>query len=335
MTHMNVLVTGGSGFVPGNILRRLALSGHSVVSMDITPPGDTLRRYLGDLTKRITFVQGDICDPGALSKVARNHPIDGIVHAAVITAVNPQIEPQDPTRTIDANVMGTTRVLDLARGLKGLRRFIYVSSSGVYGTTKDQDVTIDEDYPVNLPTLYAITKYASENITRRYGELFGFSTASLRIGAPYGPLDHKTWARNERNVVCDIIDHAINGREIVVTPAGRAFERDWTFIDDTVAGIEAALTAPTLNAAVYNISSGRSQSIERIILAAKSCLPGTRYRVTNDPDEVNINLISGKPRGPLGIRLIEQDAGFRPKVGLDDGVARFIEWWRSYHAAGE
>jgi UDP-glucuronate 4-epimerase len=203
----------------------------------------------------------------------------------------------------------------------------------VYGTTKDQGVTIHEDYPVNLPTLYAITKYTSENLVRRYGEMYGFSAASLRIGAPYGPLDHKTWARNERNVVCDIIDNAINGREIVVTREGLAFERDWTFIDDTVDGIEAALNAKRLTTDVYNISSGVSQSIEEIILAARRCVPGTAYRVTTNTDEVNINLISGKPRGPLGILPIERDAGFKPKVGLDQGIKLFIDWWREYHMA--
>jgi nucleoside-diphosphate-sugar epimerase len=332
---MDILVTGGSGFVPSNILRRLAQSGHTIVSIDVTPPGETLLKYLGDLTKRITFVEGDICNASVVAGLGRDHHIDAIVHAAVITAVNPAIEPQDPTRTIDVNVMGTTRILDLARSLKQLRRFIYISSSGVYGTTKDQNVTINEDYPVNLPTLYAITKYASENIVGRYCELYGFSGASIRIGAPYGPMDHKTWARNERNVVCDIIDHAINDREIVLTAGGLAFERDWTFIDDTVAGIEAALNATRLTSNVYNLSSGRSQSIEAIILAAKKRVPGTRYRITADTSEVNINLISGKPRGPLGIELIRRDAGFEPRVGLDDGVARFIDWWREYHAPDE
>ena len=245
---MNILLTGGSGFVPSNIVRQLARSGNRVVSIDVTPPHRNLKRFLADVSDRVSYVEADICDAGALATIAKDFPIDAIVHAAVITAVNPTIEVQDPTRTVEANVLGTTRMLDLARGIKGLKRFIYVSSSGVYGTTKDQDITINEDYPVNLPTLYAITKYASENITRRYGEMYSFSAASVRIGAPYGPMDRQTWARNERNVVCDIIDHAINGREIVVTPAGLAFSRDWTHVDDTAAGIEAALTAPKLSA---------------------------------------------------------------------------------------
>ena len=332
---MVVLVTGGSGFVPSNIVRQLARSGHDVVSIDVTPPSDTLQRFLGDLTARVRFLQGDICDASFLAEVARDNPIEAIVHAAVITAVNPAIEPRDPTRTVEVNVMGTARVLDLARSLPALDRFIYVSSSGVYGTTKDQDIAIDETYPVNLPTLYAISKYTSEELSRRYGELYGIETASIRIGAPYGPMDHQTWARNERNVVCDIIDHALRGETIVATQAGLDFARDWTFIDDTVRGIEAALFAPQLRYDVYNLSSGVSQSIQEIVDATAAYVPGTTVQVTDDPADVNINLISGKPRGPLSIQRITDDVGFHPSVPLQEGVRMFVEWWREYEISAE
>jgi UDP-glucose 4-epimerase len=327
---MAVLVTGGSGFVPSNIVRQLARSGNDVVSIDVTPPSETLLRYLGDLSPKVRFLQGDICDAAFLAEVGRAHPIEAIVHAAVITAVNPTIEPRDPTRTVEVNVMGTVRVLDLARGLPDLRRFIYVSSSGVYGTTKDQDIAIDETYPVDLPTLYAITKYTSEELTRRYRELYGIETASVRIGAPYGPMDHQTWARNERNVVCDIIDHALRGETIIATQAGLDFARDWTFIDDTTRGIEALLDAPRLSFDVYNLSSGVSQSIQEIIDVTADDVPGTTVQVTDDPAEVNINLISGKPRGPLRIERIADDVGFRPSIPLQQGVNAFISWWRDY-----
>lgn len=327
---MAILVTGGAGFVPSNIVRRFAAAGHAVVSVDVTPPSATLLDYLGDLAGRVRFIQGDICDAPFLAQVAESHSIEHIVHAAVITAVNPAIEPLDPTRTIEVNVFGTTRLLDLARQLPHLRRFLYISSSGVYGTTRDQDIAIEETYPVNLPTLYAITKYTSEELTRRYRELYGLDAASVRIGAPYGPLDHQTWARHERNVVCDIIDHALRNEPIVATQAGLDFARDWTYIDDTARGIEAALFAPQLSYDVYNLSSGVSQSIQEIIDATAEVVPGTRVRVTDDPDEVNINLISGKPRGPLSIERLVADVGFRPEVGLREGVQAFIAWWRRY-----
>jgi len=332
---MSVLVTGGSGFVPSNIVRRFAMSGEKVVSIDVTAPDETLSRYLGEFGDKVSFVEGDIRDADLLARVAHDYSVDRSVHAAVITAVNLEIEPKDPALTVDVNVLGTARILDLARSLPNLRRMIYISSSGVYGTTKDQDIDIDEDYPVDLPTLYAITKYTSEELTRRYHEMYGFEAASVRIGAPYGPMDHQTWARNERNVICDIIDHALRGEEIVVTQAGLDFSRDWTFIEDTARGIEMLLCAPTLNHVLYNLSSGDSRSIQEIIEVTAEYVPGTTYRVTEDFSEVNINLISGKPRGPLAIQRIVEDVGFEPAVDLREGVRAFIDWWRVYHIESE
>jgi len=332
---MSILVTGGTGFVASNIVRRFAMSGEEVVSIDVTPPDDTLQRFLRGTGDKISFVQGDIRDAGLLTQVAREHTVDRIVHAAVITAVNSAIEPQGPAQTINVNVMGTVRILDLARSLPSLRRMIYVSSSGVYGTTKDQDITINEDYPVDLPTLYAISKFAAEQITRRYHEMYGFEAASVRIGAPYGPMDKQTWARSHRSVMRDIIDHALRGEEIVVTQAGLDFARDWTYVEDTAHGIELLLSAPTLNHGLYNLSCGDWRSIQEIIDITTEYIPGTTCRITEDVSEVNINLTGGKPRGPLGIERISKDVGFKPSVDLREGVRAFTDWWRINHIERE
>src|SRR5262249_13991035 len=188
-----------------------------------------------------------------------------------------------------------------------------------------------EEYPVDLPTLYAISKFASEQITRRYRELYGLETASVRIGAPYGPMDHQTWARHERNVICDIIDHALRGEPIVVTQGGLDFARDWTHVFDIARGIESLLLASGLHHDLYNLTCGESRSIQEIIDVAAAYVPGTTYRITDVFSEVNINLISGKPRGPLAIRRIAEEVGFAPSIELGDGVRSFIDWWRSYH----
>jgi nucleoside-diphosphate-sugar epimerase len=148
-------------------------------------------------------------------------------------------------------------------------------------------------------------------------------------------MDHQTWARNECNVVRDIIDHALRGETIVATQAGLDFSRDWTFIDDTVRGIEATLFAPQLRYGVYNLSSGLSQSSQEIIDATAAYVPGTTVRVTDDAAEVNINLIRRKPRGPLSIQRITDDVGFHPSVPLQEGVRMFVEWWREYEISAE
>lgn len=325
---MTTLVTGATGFVASNVVRRLASSGEAVISYDISEPTGALLATLGDLASNVTFAVGDVRDAEALERAARDRGVDRIVHAAVITAADPEFERVQPDRTVEVNVMGTVRLLELARTLPHLRRFIYISSSGVYGTTKDQDIDIDEEYPADLPGIYAISKFASERLTQRYGELFGLDTASVRIGGPYGPMDHLTWARIHHNVVADVIGRALAGETIVATQAGLDFVRDWTYVGETARGIEALLLAPRLRHPLYNLGAGVNRSIRDIIEVTAQYIPGTTYRVTGDPSEVNINLVTAKPRGPMSIRRIREDTGFVPEVTLEEGIRRSIDWWR-------
>jgi nucleoside-diphosphate-sugar epimerase len=123
----------------------------------------------------------------------------------------------------------------------------------------------------------------------------------------------------------------LRGETIVVTQSGLDFARDWTHVFDTARGIAAVLTAPSLKYDTYNLSSGASQSIREIIDVAASYLGRADFRVTDDFETVNINLISGKPRGPLAIERIRQDTGFVPTIDLRDGVRSFIDWWRENH----
>jgi len=328
---MSILVTGGTGFVASHVVRRLAMSGEAVVSVDVTPPDTTLQRFLADCSDRVRFVQGDIRDLSLLTQVARECAVDRIVHAAVITSPDPALEWKGPSQTLDVNVMGTVSILELARCLPGLRRMVYVSSSGVYGTTKDQDISISETYPVDLPTIYAISKYASEEITRRYGEMYGLSTVSVRIGAPYGPMDRKTWARSHASLLRDIVDHALRGEEIVATQADLDLARDWTYVDDTAVGVALLASAPTLNHGLYNLSCGESHRIQEVMDVTAEHVPGASYRVTQNRSEANISQGSGKPRGPLDITRISQDVGFSPTHTLRDGLRAFVDWWRVNH----
>ena len=166
---MATLLTGGTGFVGSNTLKAPVQRGHEVVCLDMVPPNDMVKRYIEPWSSQITFVQGDITSAEDLQQLA-SHNITKIAHAAVFTGILPEIETSQGHSIVEINVMGTTNLLELARELS-VERFVYVSSDSVYGEQPNSDEVLREDSPVYPRSLYAVTKYQSELLTRRYGEL--------------------------------------------------------------------------------------------------------------------------------------------------------------------
>jgi len=150
---MRVLVTGATGFVGGHLVRGLAAAGHLVLGVDLNPPGAPLMQYLGADARAVRFIQADISAPGSLER-AVDASAEAIIHAAVITST-PDVEASQPRRVVEVNVLGTFEVLRYAR-TAGTRRFLYVSSSGVYGENM-RPAVIQESEPLVLEALYTMT----------------------------------------------------------------------------------------------------------------------------------------------------------------------------------
>ena len=165
---MSTLVTGGTGFVGANIVRELARAGHEVVSYDISPADGLARQFVAEWAGQIEFVQGDIRDREAVAALAGQHSIDKVIHAATYTVNQRDLEVERGRDVIGINVEGLANVLELAR-IAGVRRFVYVSSGAAYGLAAGTDQTYSEEMPVAPDSMYGITKYAGELITRRYG----------------------------------------------------------------------------------------------------------------------------------------------------------------------
>jgi UDP-glucose 4-epimerase len=314
---MTTLVTGGTGFVASNIVRALAERGEQVVSFDLSPPSELLRVYIKPWAERITFIQGDLLNQDEMDRVLE-HDIKRIVHAAVFTGLFPNIETGKSKDIIAINVMGTTNVLEVARK-RSVQRFLYVSSGAVYGDDHLDRALTEESAP-RPHTLYAVTKYVSELLTRRYGELHGFPTVSVRLGSPYGPMERVTGHRANQSLLKEWTGNIVRGESIEV--GERFVERVFSYVLDIAGGICAILNAPSLSYDLYNVSTGKPASLERIIAILRDLHPGLQVL-----DKVEAELPPGGRK--LKTQRLIRDVGFRPRYDLHSGLEAYLDWRRA------
>ena len=318
---MATLVTGGTGFVGANIVKDLANNGHDVVSFDINGPDQLLQQFIGEAASKITFIQGDIVDPASIQLLGQGHQIDKIVHAAVYTVNRTALEIERSRDVIAINLEGTANLLELARTQK-VRRFVYVSSGAAYGTALPSDQTLNEETPPAPDNLYGITKFSSEMITRRYGELHGLSTVSVRLSTPYGPMERVTGHRAVMSVFYDWIGRAVRGTTI--SPQDLAGGRDYIYISDIANGIRTVLDATSLPHNLYNITTGIWVTYQQILDAVVELSPETVFEVP--PLRPADSVGEGYSRGPLSGHRLFEDLGWTPKFELKEGLADYFKW---------
>jgi nucleoside-diphosphate-sugar epimerase len=320
---MATLVTGGTGFVASNIVKELARTGHQVVCYDLVAPGPLVEHFVSEHAASITFVQGDILDPAAVGRLASDYTIDRIVHAAVYTVNDPVLETERSKAIVDINFNGTLNLLELARNA-GVDRFLYVSSGSSYGTAGSDDQTLNEATPTVPSNLYSITKYASELITRRYGELYDLSTASVRLSTPYGPMERVTGHRAIMSVPYQWTRQALRGEAVEIHDPNEG--RDFTYVTDIARGIRTILDAPDLPHGLYNLTSGVWITFRQIGAALKELSPSTNV-VEVTPSGPATQTV-GPARGPLSGHRLYQDLGWTPLYDIRSGLEDYLRWRR-------
>ena len=322
---MAYLVTGAAGFIGFHTCRQLLDRGESVVGVDIIndyydPALKEARLRILEQSPGFRFHRLDIAERADMEKIAALHPdITRIVHLAAQAGVRYSlINPYSYTRS---NIEGQMVMLEFARHLKRCDHFVYASSSSVYGSNEKLPFSVDDrvDHPVSL---YAATKKAGELMAHCYSHLYVIPTTGLRFFTVYGP-----WGRPDMAAFL-FVKAILAGKPITVFNNGD-MRRDFTFVDDIVGGILAVAekkpVGPGVPAKVYNIGNHRSEPLTRFISIIEESL-GMKAQIVYEPMQ------AGDVKETYAdIQPLIDDFGFQPKTGIDEGIPRFVKWYREFY----
>jgi UDP-glucuronate 4-epimerase len=324
---LKVIVTGAAGFIGSHVALALLGRGDSVVGLD------NMNAYYDpklkeDRLARLTpsngfqMVRADVSDRAAILALAEQHPdAEAIIHLAAQAGVRHSLT--DPYTYVDSNVMGQVVMFELAKRMGRCRNLVYASSSSVYGRNRSQPFGTDQ--MVQQPaSIYAATKLACEHLAEAYSWSFGIPSVGLRFFTVYGP-----WGRPDMAAYL-FASAIVKGEPIKVFNHGN-MKRDFTYIDDIVAGVVAALDRPPAAAdgqsrhKVYNLGGNRTEKLMDYI-------GHIERELGREAEKIMLPLQTGDvPETSADITESARDLGFDPKTPISEGLPRFIAWYKAYH----
>jgi UDP-glucuronate 4-epimerase len=326
---MSILVTGVAGFIGFHTAKALAERGDRVIGIDnVNNYYDTRLKEarLAELrmVPGVVFAKLDLSDrDGVLALVAANKDLAGIIHLAAQAGVRHSLE--DPYSYVDANIMGTVVIFEAARRIERLTGLTYASSSSVYGANRKLPFSVDD--PVNQPvSLYAASKRSCELIAHSYGHLYGLPMTGLRYFTVYGP-----WGRPD--MAAWLFTRAILAEEPIKVFNNGRMSRDFTYIDDIVAGTIAAHDHPRAAAnakdgvshRLYNLGNNKSEQLLDFIAVIERALGRTAKKelLPMQPGDVADSFAD--------IETARRDLGYEPRTSIEEGIASFVAWYKEYH----
>ncbi|GAB4477702.1 MAG: GDP-mannose 4,6-dehydratase [Anaerolineae bacterium] len=310
------LVTGGAGFIGSNLCGALLARGERVICLDnfdsyYSPARkrDNIAGYLGQ--PGFTLIEADIRDRDLIQQVFAAHHPQRVAHLAAMAGVRYSIE--RAALYAEVNIQGTIHLLDAARE-SGVVNFVQASTSSVYGDT-DQSPFV-EDQPTDRPLApYPATKKACEVIGHAYHNLFGLNFTAVRFFTVYGPR-----VRPDMMAYL-VIERILNGEEIVLFDGGEMY-RDWTYVDDIVAGLVSALDMP-LGYEIINLGRGEPVRLGDFVTIIEG-LVGKKARVKNVPAPA-----SEPPHTFASIEKARRLLGYNPHVSIKEGLAHTWAWYQA------
>ncbi len=331
-----ILVTGAAGFIGSHLSRRLLARGDEVVGLDnVNDYYDVRLKHdrlsLLEPEKNFRFVRMSLEERDGITDLFARERFDVVVNLAAQAGVRYSL--QNPHAYIDSNIVGFMNILEGCRH-NGVRHLVYASSSSVYGANTRMPFSIHHnvDHPVSL---YAATKKANELMAHTYSSLYNLPTTGLRFFTVYGP-----WGRPDMALFL-FTKAILEGRPIDVFNHGK-MQRDFTYVDDIVEGVmRVADNVPTPNSSwsgdtpdpgtsyapyrIYNIGNNSPVELMRFIEVLEECL-GRKAEKNLLPIQAG-----DVPATYADVDDLTRDVGFKPATSIEDGIRRFVEWYRGYY----
>ncbi len=324
---MTILVTGAAGFIGYHVCVALLERDENVIGVDnLNDYYDVSlkesRLELLNKNNKFLFYPIDISDKNEMDGMVASHPeIDGIIHLAAQAGVRYSLE--NPFAYVQSNLVGHVVMLEISRNMKGLKHFVYASSSSVYGGNENLPFSVEDkvDSPISL---YAATKKSDELMTHSYSHLYAIPSTGLRFFTVYGP-----WGRPD--MAAFLFTKAILAGEPIKLFNHGDMKRDFTYIDDIVDGVLAALDNPPQKDGkkapykIYNLGNNKSENLMYFIKILEQVLD----------KKVKFDLMpmqDGDMKDTYAnIDAAANELGFSPKTSLKEGLQKFTEWYKKYY----
>jgi UDP-glucose 4-epimerase len=324
MTEVKVLITGGAGFIGSHIASRLVERGIPTVIQDsfvqyfspLDPEAKTYQAYIEErfrgIRGRVAIVRGDTRNKDDMRRLVVEHRPTHIIHLAALPLAN--LSTSFSEEAVGSILTGTINLLEIIRDLDCVKRFVYTSSSMVYG---DFEYTpADEEHPKRPKDIYGGAKLCGEVMTQVYGRRLGIEYTIVRPSAVYGPTDVN------RRVSQIFVENALRGKPLILKGGGEA-ALDFTFIEDAAEGLVLAALQPGGKNEVFNVTRGEGRSLLELAQALSRMIPGVQTVV--EPADVH-----NPKRGALDISKARRLLGYDPKYSLEEGLKIYVDFVRAH-----
>jgi len=310
---MRILVTGGAGFIGSHLVEKLLAAGHEVVILDdFNDFYDPQIKHanIAGFAKDVTVYHVDLRDGGSVRSLFHREKVDAIAHLAARAGVRPSI--QHAQLYCDTNVSGTLHLLEAAR-VTGVERFIFASSSSVYGASKTIPFS-EEQHLIQTLSPYGATKVAGEFLCSTYSHLYQMRVVALRYFTVYGPRQRP-----------DLAIHQFTRRIYAGQPIDQfgdgSTRRDYTYIDDVIQGTMAALQYQGPLYDVFNLGESETIQLKELISAIENAL-GKKAKVNRLPEQPG-----DMPLTCADISKARKLLAYKPTTKLSEGLQKFIDWF--------